>query len=450
MIGPEVSYTNPLYQQGNYYHYRGYPQSQVQSEKDRQRHEKSVYHFPQQQIFLTPSSWTSTRGTVSPPHPYTSGTSSGEGNVQWKGRRIRNGDIKTRSANNTIPSLWNFSNSSYQNNTSKARNYSFSTSSYNLSVVSIPSSVINYETLPKDDLSSLIDLHDFDFIMNQVPCNSIRNLPKNGGGISLESSNDDFIGEGRTSRPFLLILVHSAPTNFKKRLLIRETWGSLTDQSTRLIFLLGAVNSSHLQQSLEVENSMFSDMVQGNFIDAYRNMTYKHVMALKWFSYYCPEAKYVLKIDDDVFVNTPFLLKYLGTNADRQDFLFCQKISWARVKRSFRSKWRVSTREYSGRYYPPYCPGYSIIYSPDVAFRLYVEAQKTPYFWIDDVHVTGTLSQQANITITSFTSFILKKSDCEDILAGKTDINNFVFLFSWPDIKENQTRSLWNLIRDIR
>lgn len=69
---------------------------------------------------------------------------------------------------------------------------------------------------------------------------------------------------------------------------------------------------SCLQESLESENDQYHDIVQGSFRDAYRNMTYKHVMSLKWALYFCPRVRYVLKTDDDIFVNTPVLTRALA------------------------------------------------------------------------------------------------------------------------------------------
>ena len=34
-------------------------------------------------------------------------------------------------------------------------------------------------------------------------------------------------------------------------------------------------------------------------------------MGLKWMSIFCPKAKYVLKTDDDIFVNIPLLIEAL-------------------------------------------------------------------------------------------------------------------------------------------
>lgn len=285
----------------------------------------------------------------------------------------------------------------------------------------IQSQPVNLSELEKFDLTNLIDLNDFTFNINHKSCSEVQ------------------------AQPLVLILVHSAPKNLNKRKLIRETWGR-DDPRSRLLFLLGSVNSTDLQDQLDNENRLHGDMVQGNFIDAYQNMTYKHVMALKWFTYYCPEAKYILKTDDDVFINTPTIYDFLDSSGDRRKLIFCWEVPEARVKRTYRSKWRVSTKQYSGRYYPPYCPGFSIIYSPDIAFQLYKEAQRTPYFWIDDVHLTGTLAQKINTSITPVGGLFLSSELKNNIVSGKITTSNLTFFFTTPNLKENEIRKLWKAV----
>lgn len=285
---------------------------------------------------------------------------------------------------------------------------------------------ISLDQLPSNDLANLIDLDNFEFIINQRPC----------GNASMSGSVP----------PHTLILIHSAPSNWNKRTVIRETWGQ-EDPRSRIIFLLGAVNSTDLQRRIEHENNLFQDIVQGNFYDAYRNMTYKHIMALKWFSYYCPDARYLVKTDDDVFVHTPNLYDFLDYSAiDKRNMLFCSKLDYGRVSRSFRSKWRVKIKEYPDRYYPPYCPGFTIIYSPDIAFTLYKEAQRTKYFWIDDVHVTGTLAVATGTTITSFVNYYLKSAKLRRLLKGDESVASTFFIFTLPNLTEKDIRTLWNVV----
>jgi hypothetical protein len=80
---------------------------------------------------------------------------------------------------------------------------------------------------------------------------------------------------------------------------------------------------SCLQVSLESENDRHHDLLQGSFRDTYRNMTYKHVMALKWVLYFCPGVRYVLKTDDDTFVNTPVLIRALAQVVLRLEVVIC-------------------------------------------------------------------------------------------------------------------------------
>jgi Galactosyltransferase len=307
------------------------------------------------------------------------------------------------------------------------------TSLLNDSITIPPSStvVVVDEELPKNDFSQLIDLEDFEFVIAPKTCKELARPPT------------------------LVIHVHSAPDNFHKRTVIRETWGSQR-QDTRalLLFLVGTVNSTNLQEKLEVESKKNGDVVQGSFEDSYRNLTYKHVMALKWFVYNCHEARYLLKTDDDVFINLPLMNSYLEAPTElsspfhRGKLLFCHEIARAKVKRTYRSKWRVSYDEYLDSYFPSHCPGFVILYSADVVYQLYQEAQRQPYFWIDDVHITGNVATKLNISISPSDSLYLSVDDQRDLLAGKIDIENVAFFFAQPNLKETEIRKLWKLVEN--
>ncbi|XP_039437369.1 beta-1,3-galactosyltransferase 5 [Culex pipiens pallens] len=301
------------------------------------------------------------------------------------------------------------------------------------------------DSLPKDDYSSLIDLKDFRFTINFNNCSSSSSRSRSKREDDADELGDSLKSDDRRS-PLVLVLVHSAPTNWYKRNTIRDTWGRY-DPRAKLVFLLGAVNSSVLQRRIEKENRLYDDIVQGSFLDAYRNMTYKHVMALKWFTYHCPEAKYILKADDDVFVNTPALYNVLsGLQTPRRRLLFCQEIWNAPVKRTHRSKWFVSIPEYRNKYYPNHCPGYSILYSPDVAYQLYREAMRQPYFWIDDVHITGTIAQRINVTITPTDTMLLNRTQKDAIVEGRANATDQLFFFTTPDLREGEIRKLWRAV----
>jgi len=53
-------------------------------------------------------------------------------------------------------------------------------------------------------------------------------------------------------------------------------------------------------------------IVKADFQDSYRNLTYKAMSALSWISRHCNNTRYVLKTDDDAYVNMRALLRHLG------------------------------------------------------------------------------------------------------------------------------------------
>lgn len=188
---------------------------------------------------------------------------------------------------------------------------------FNLNTVN---STYNYpiQDLPSDDYKRLIDLQDFKFEILNTPCNE--------------------------STPFVLILIHTSPKNYAKRKTIRETWGQIRE-NLKVLFMVGKVGDEKVMEDLQEENRVHKDFAQGNFNDSYRNMTYKHVMVFKYAIYHCPQAKYILKTDDDIFLNTPTMMDFITQDLSpygAHNLLLCTPYSNARVLRSYRSKWRVS------------------------------------------------------------------------------------------------------------
>lgn len=118
----------------------------------------------------------------------------------------------------------------------------------------------------------------------------------------------------------------------------------------RVVFLVGEVDDDSVDESVREaliqENEQFHDLIQGNFLDSYRNLTYKHVMGLKWVVYYCQNAKFIFKTDDDIFVDIFQLAYYLkgayGNGFPPKNLMSCYVIRNPYPKRSQRSKWRVT------------------------------------------------------------------------------------------------------------
>ncbi|KAL3855100.1 hypothetical protein ACJMK2_014329 [Sinanodonta woodiana] len=195
-----------------------------------------------------------------------------------------------------------------------------------------------------------------------------------------------------------LIMVHTAVPHFYKRQALRETWANprlLKSHSSRILFLVGRNENETVQRSLETESKHFQDIVQGDFIDDYHNLTHKGVLGYRWITEYCPNAKFILKIDDDVFVNIFRVIdKLLPKFKDGE-----RKIA-GRFHRHVlmfrRGKFAVDPDYFPGlNHFPlPYCPGPFVLMPRSIVPEMFEVAKITPFHWVDDFYLFGILPNE--------------------------------------------------------
>lgn len=211
---------------------------------------------------------------------------------------------------------------------------------------------------------------------------------------------------------FLLVYVHTAPEHHKRRTAIRETWGNplnFKDIIIKLVFLMGRPKEQNIQDALALENEAYGDIVQETFIDSYRNLTYKAIMGLKWITAHCNHAKFILKTDDDIFVNIFNLVNHLKSmysfrQGNLSKMVLC--LVWYRMKviRDPKSKWYIPYSEFKEDYFPTYCSGSAYIFTADVAVDMYNVSSQIPFFWVDDFYITGLLAQKVGVKHEKFNS----------------------------------------------
>jgi len=221
---------------------------------------------------------------------------------------------------------------------------------------------------------------------------------------------EDDICNSTNSSVYLIVIVCVAPTNLKGRMTIRETWGSVvkTNKEVKLIFMLGQTLNAQVQNQINNESSHFHDIVQEDFLDSYRNLSLKSAAMLKWSYKYCPSAKYTLKADDDMFVNIEYLLKVLKLRTLKNTVIGMQ-ITGAQPVQDKNSKWYTSRGMFNGTVYPSYCSGTSYVISGDAIGRLYNTTLVTPYFWLEDIYITGICRTKANVKIFNDYGFTYDK-----------------------------------------
>ena len=190
---------------------------------------------------------------------------------------------------------------------------------------------------------------------------------------------------------FLIAFVCISPSSFEKRNVIRRTWANWKQfPSIRVVFLVGLSFNNTINSMLVDESKSFGDIVQEDFMDTYDNLTLKTIMGIKWVSTYCSNSIFSLKIDDDVVVNTPVLIKFLENQIsygnDKNCYLGSMQHN-APIIRSTNSKWFISQDELNGNYYPLYSQGPAYMFTTDLAEKFYQESLQTQFFRFEDIYV---------------------------------------------------------------
>ena len=228
------------------------------------------------------------------------------------------------------------------------------------------------------------------------------------------------------SKVFLMVFVCTAVNHTSQRHVIRQTWASVTYgrnnlsdgyvEGVQVVFLIGEVphamrrshgNQTNLQESIEHESRQYGDLIQADFVDVYTNLSLKSLIMLRWASDYCQSAKYILKVDDDTFVDIETLTINLRFT-ENHNFIMGRLISGARPFHNQSSKYYTPTKAYPDATYPQYVSGSAYVISSDIIKRLLHTCLRTELFWLEDVYLTGMCARSARVSLihnSRFNSF---------------------------------------------
>ena len=247
----------------------------------------------------------------------------------------------------------------------------------------------------------------------------------------------------------VVILVHSLHHYTERREAIRETWGgaaisgnwpraSISHKIT-LAFVLGLNHQKGLDELLQEEAKKHQDIIQGDFYEDYHNMTLKSLLGLKWVKEHCPHVKYLIKSDDDMIINVPYLLDVLAkTNMTRS--LLGPYNENSRVMR--RGKWSIPLEIFPFYYYPAYESGAAYVISGDLVEPLFTTSQYVPSIFIDDVYITGILAEvlkARHVKIYGFSYWNTKRLQPCDIIKNK--------MFTGTKMGPSNQVEMWKVIK---
>ena len=216
------------------------------------------------------------------------------------------------------------------------------------------------------------------------------------------------IERSNSSRFKLIVLVSSHALHLGRREVIRKYWGNHSQWTTphqwKVIFVTGFFSSDYNNQ-LHAEGYTYKDILVESIEENFYTLSFKVMLGLKWVE---ANLKYdfVLKCDDDVFVNIDQLMRVISTTKSQY---FGQKLELQPVQRE--GRYRVSKEEHPNPFYDPYCSGGGFVLS-------YLAVSKMiPFFnWknplkIDDAYI-GKIVTKTGTKAMTYGGFVMHNYGC--------------------------------------
>ncbi|CAH1787886.1 unnamed protein product [Owenia fusiformis] len=214
--------------------------------------------------------------------------------------------------------------------------------------------------------------------------------------VHLESD----VCSGVKNEKFIIFVVITDTTENAKatREVLRETWAGVkthSDWTIRTVYLMGSTNDTHRMASIADESKKYGDIIQASCGDAYRDMSLKVMMALKWVEKYCANAKYVFRGTHDIvfhfgrFFEKINELSKITTESDNV-FWGCPSTNMNIIHHGDKKfeKWaQDSPVVWESKQYPTYLGGSGFLMNLQAVRsvnRLYC---RTPITWPDDTHM---------------------------------------------------------------
>ena len=247
---------------------------------------------------------------------------------------------------------------------------------------------------------------------------------------------------------FIIIFITSAPFHTERREAIRQTWLSLlvnnsvgsnrrdlkdpTDPTNNLIihywFVCGHSLERKVETALDNEIQAYGDILRLNYTEAYSRLLFKTLSSLKFAS--TRDVKFIVKVDDDVYVHVPRLTIWLKTASLPEKVYAGHLYSHSVVIRNTENKYHVGKQYFNESFYPPYCSGPFYVLSKNAAIEL-LKAASSDWlnaFPLEDAYI-GILARSVGIKPINLVG--------KGVLIVPKQPEN-----AWPDHKLNQLFAL--------
>ncbi|KAK4306740.1 hypothetical protein Pmani_021463 [Petrolisthes manimaculis] len=200
----------------------------------------------------------------------------------------------------------------------------------------------------------------------------------------------------------VIAFVPSSIGRASERNLTRTSWANASaydmgDISVNIgvVFLIGRAKSLDEQKIIHEESQRYHDIVQGDYGDHYRLLTYKGLAGLYWISRHCAHVPWTLHSDDDTHIDIFLYHRALKELDDEAKKMFICSHMYGPVLRT--GRWKVRYEEFPQDEYPLYCSGGVWFLQTKLVPKLLEASKSVNFLWVDDAYVTGLLAEKAGI-----------------------------------------------------
>lgn len=224
---------------------------------------------------------------------------------------------------------------------------------------------------------------------------------------------------------------------FQTRRTIRNSWINQSfKNASKSIFIVGKSTNESINNKVKLESQMYGDILQGDFVDTYRNLVKKTILGIKWMLEYCNKTKFILKIDDDMVMNTKQAHSYF-LSLTKQNSSFLRRKIYGRCNHTFmrpirdpKIKQYISREDYAPDRWDPYCHGPAYALTTDILEPLYNLTKYVKEYPMEDCYV-GTLAKHLNYDLVDVKRWMIQfdkeKYSAKELNYLKT-VQNYSFL----------------------
>ena len=202
--------------------------------------------------------------------------------------------------------------------------------------------------------------------------------------------------------PHIVIGSPVGPRQLEERIATRRSWGRVKEVNgmrVKHIFFAGQdENDPEGDKLLQEENNCYHDIIQFDMKNHFMNLTLLSILTYNWTSHYCPNIKYYVRCDNDMWMNPELLISNM-LSTPRNNSILGFLIPHGQPIRHPLSRYYLPSSVYPESYFPPYMSGCFVAISGD-ALRGIVETSSTirPILYFDDVYL-GLVARQRGISL---------------------------------------------------